>query len=304
MTHSDNLKILITGASGFIGQNLIKKIKNDYQITALVRETTDLSKIPPDIQIYKFNFDINELIKKANDEKFDGIVHLASRFLKDHQANEIKDLINSNIFLGTSLLEASKKTSVKWFINTGTFWQHYNNVNYNPVNLYSATKQAFEDIAKYYVETSDLKFVTLELGDTFGPNDTRPKIFNLWEKITKTGEKLVMTKGEQIIDINYIDNVVSAYRRLIEIFETNEIDINGKNFSLKAKPRFTLIELSEIFEEVSEMKLNISWGGVDYREREVMIPWKNGEEIPGYSQKVSIAEGIKLMLNKGKSKNE
>ena len=79
--------------------------------------------------------------------------------------------------------------------------------------------------------------------------------------------------------------------------QKDEIDINTKSFALKAKSRFTLKELSKIFEKISNKKLNINWGGKKYRNREVLIPWKNGEEIPGYVEKVSIEEGIRMFIN-------
>jgi nucleoside-diphosphate-sugar epimerase len=165
------------------------------------------------------------------------------------------------------------------------------------VNLYAATKQAFEDIAKYYIETSKIKFVTLKLNDTFGPNDTRPKIFNLWDKIAKTGETLDMSPGDQIIDISYIDDIVAAYERLIEIFENGEIDINGKSFALYSDNRLTLKELACLYEKITNRELNINWGGRPYREREVMIPWENGEKIPGYRQNITVEEGIRRFVN-------
>ncbi len=149
-------------------------------------------------------------------ERFDGIIHLASFFLASHMTKDISSLISSNILFGTELLECCKDSGVKWFINTGTFWQNYQNEGYNPVNLYAATKEAFETVSKYYVETSDLIFTTIKLNDTFGPNDTRNKVFNLWSKIAESGETLQMSPGEQIIDICYIEDVVNSYVLLLE----------------------------------------------------------------------------------------
>lgn len=70
------------------------------------------------------------------------------------------------------MLEACKKAETKWFLNTGTIWQNYNvsdkSDEYNPVDLYAASKQAFITMAKYYTETSKLRFCTLKLCDTYG----------------------------------------------------------------------------------------------------------------------------------------
>ena len=48
-------------------------------------------------------------------------------------------------------------------------------------------KEGFENIAKYYIETSNLIFTTIKLNDTFGANDTRNKVFNIWNKISALG---------------------------------------------------------------------------------------------------------------------
>jgi nucleoside-diphosphate-sugar epimerase len=191
------------------------------------------------------------------------------------------------------MLECAVNSEVKWFINTGTFWQHYENSNYSPVNLYAATKQAFESIAQYYVETNQIWFCTLKLSDTFGPNDTRPKIFSIWDRISKTGETLDMSKGEQIIDISYIDDIVDAFKMLTMHMQHRYSKIkNGDVFAVKAEKLFTLKELAEIFQSVVKRKLNINWGARSYREREVMIPWNKGKVVPGWKQKDSIVKNI------------
>ena len=186
------MKILLTGTKGFIGKNLVTKlIECGHNIHILVREGSDTSCITEDVNIYLHNGDVNELVKLFKKEKFDGVIHLASLFLSSHNPNDLSKLIASNIQLGTELLEASKSSKVVWFVNTGTFWQNYQNEDYNPVNLYAATKEAFENIAKFFTETSNLVFVTIKLNDTFGPNDTREKVFNLWTKMSQSGKNWV-----------------------------------------------------------------------------------------------------------------
>lgn len=287
------MKILITGAKGFIGKNLVTKlIENGHNIYALVREGGDASCITEGVKVYFYNSDANELIKLFKKENFDGIIHLASLFLSSHNPNDLSKLIASNIQLGTELLEASKSSKVTWFVNTGTFWQNYENEDYNPVNLYAATKEAFENIAKFYTKTSNLVFVTIKLNDTFGPNDTREKVFNLWTKIAQSGEKLNMSAGEQIIDISYIDDVINAYIQLVNLLEKNAIQHSGKTYVVSNQERLSLIDLAKTFEKATDTKLNIDWGAKEYREREVMHPYSLGKPVPGWKQKCSLEEAI------------
>lgn len=292
------MKILMSGATGFIGQNLVKALLDkEYEVHTILRADSDTSKIDTRAKLFRYNEDINTLINYFQNEAFDGVIHLASLFLATHTKENIAELISSNIKFGTELLEASKTAHTKWFINTGTFWQNYNNETYNPVNLYAATKEAFENIAKYYVETSDLIFTTLKLNDTFGPNDTRNKVFNLWSKIAKSGETLEMSAGEQLIDISYIEDIISAYTLLIEHLHSDKaIDFNKQTFAVKSNERLSLKELSKVFEEVANVKLNIKWGAKPYREREVMIPWENGQNIPNYKPNYTLKQAIKKTI--------
>jgi nucleoside-diphosphate-sugar epimerase len=167
------------------------------------------------------------------------------------------------------------------------------------VNFYAATKQAFESLAQYYIETNSIKFCSIRLNDTYGPSDNRSKIFNLWIRIAKTGETIDMTAGEQIIDITYIDDIIDAYLLLINYLNTNTPLIsNGDVFFVNALQKYSLRELALIFERINNCKLNINWGGKEYRKREVMKPYENGKLIPGWKAKISLDVGIgKLFIN-------
>ncbi len=294
------MKILITGATGFIGKNLIKRLLSEkHDLWAIIRPSSKLEQIDKKVKTYIFNDNVEDLIIFFNQEKFDGVIHLASLFLGQHTSKDIRGLIDSNILFATTILEVSVKTNTRWFINTGTFFQNYKNKKYSPVNLYSATKQAFEDIAKYYLDTTNINFVTIKLCDTFGPDDSRPKIFNLWSKISRTGEKFDMSPGKQIIDINFVENVIDGYMEMISLLsKDNKRKMNGQVFLIKSNQRMSLRKLALTFEKTLKCKLNINWGGREYRTREVMSPWKGDKSIPGWKPKITIEDGIRKTFTK------
>ena len=289
------MNIFITGATGFIGKNLVKQLINEGNQITINLYNKESSPFDNNVLTYELNEnDIYKDISFFNSKKFDGIIHLASLYLKSHKPHEANTLIDSNVRFSTYILQCSAESNVKWFLNTGTFWQCYNSLTYSPVNLYSATKQAFENIAQYFIESESIMFCTLRLSDTYGPGDTRPKIFNFWNKISKTGESLDMSNGEQIIDISFIDDIVSAFILLSKILsQNNSIINNGDVYAVNADKRYTLKELSKIFEKVTGKQLKINWGKLDYRKREVMVPWKNGKSVPGWKPKINLEEGIK-----------
>ena len=299
LSHLFEMKIFVTGASGFIGKNLIRILqKEGHELTINIRIGSP-SPTGEDINAYSLGRGkLEEDIEFFIDESFDGVIHLASLYLANHKSEDVGHLVDSNLKFGTIVLECASKAKVKWFINTGTYWQNYHDAEYSPVNLYAATKQAFEDIARYYIEANYIKFCTIRLFDTYGPGDTRPKIFNLWNKIAESGEVLEMSPGDQLLDISYIDDIIDAYIKLINYLSNQYNSVkNGSVFAVKADKRYSLKELAKVFEEVSGQKLNIKWGGKAYREREVMIPWEGGLSIPGFRPKISLKEGIKLFLS-------
>jgi len=293
------MKIFITGATGFIGKYLVAKFLDEGNFVTI--NLRNEKKSPFDINqvnTYSLNYeDIEGDIQFFKREKFDGIIHLASLYITTHTPADINKLIESNIKLGSHILECATQANVKWFINTGTFWQNYENAVYSPVNLYAATKQAFESIAQYYIDTDKIKFVTLRLCDTYGPNDTRSKIFNLWNRVAKTGETLDMSPGEQLIDISYIDDVISAFTLLAnQLNDNNTIIVNGSVYAVRAQKRYTLKQLKDIFEKSTHSKLKINWGTRPYRDKEVMIPWENGAVVPGWRPLIDIENGIKKIF--------
>ena len=208
-------KALITGVTGFVGSHLARRlVKDNWKVTAIIRSSSNrdlIRDIENSIQLYEYDGTVASMQTILAESQPEIIFHLASFFVSEHQFQDIAKLIHSNIIFGTHLVEAAISNDCFHFINTGTSWQHFENESYNPVNLYAATKQAFNDILKYYVEAHKLKVVTLKLYDTYGPDDPRPKLINLLKRTAETGETLDMSLGEQLIDLVHVDDVVNAY---------------------------------------------------------------------------------------------
>ena len=290
------MNILITGATGFIVRNLIHALSHENEMHVVVSPSTVCYSIETQ-RIFVFKDNIDELKDYLVEKQIEGIIHLASLYITKHQNEQIRELILSNVYFGTSVLEAAKQANVRWFINTGSYWQNYtpDSKEYRPVNLYAATKQAFIDIAKFYADTSSIRFVTLKICDTYGPNDPRKKIMSLFKQYVDSGEQLKMSPGEQKINLLYIDDVIKGFIALINLIRNN--DELCDEYVLSAENTYSLRELASIFEQVSQKKLNIVWGGLPYREREVMRPWQMGEIIPGWEQTIDIYQGIKLFFS-------
>lgn len=269
------MKILLTGATGFVGRNLYSKLAREYELFLLTRESSNASILVPK-HVYVFTGDIDHLKEYLESEKIDGVIHLATKYVAEHDSSQIFELIISNIYLGTAVLDAASRAGVKWFLNIGTIWQNYNapdySDEYNPVNLYAASKQAFMTMAKFYTETSPIRFCTLKLCDTYGEGDTRRKIMDLFAEMAKSGKSLDMSYGEQLIDIVHISKVVESIEQLIKRL-SNPSEIVLPEYVVTSGRHIPLRQLAAEYEQDHNVKLNINWGARPYRKREVMKPY-------------------------------
>ncbi len=289
-------KIIITGATGFVGSNLTNFFlnKKEFKVYLIVRHNSNLSNIDSFKDLVELYFydgklvNLIEFFQKVNPEI---IFHLASNFTAEHKSNQIDALIQSNITFGLHILEAMKVSGVKKMINTGTSWQHFNNDNFNPVCLYAATKQSFEALIEYYVQSEDFKVITLKLFDTYGETDTRAKLINLLNKFADDGTELNMSPGEQVLNFVHIDDVCSAYYIAYKLIFTDNKN-NHLSYAIANKKSYKLKDVITLFEKVSNKKVNVNWGGKRYRKREVMTLWNKGKQLPNWEAKIGLIEGF------------
>ena len=214
----------------------------------------------------------------------------------EHKYDDIHKLIESNILLGTKLLEAMRLNNIHNFINSGTFAQHYEDAEYNPVDLYGATKQGFEDIIEYYVNFENIKVIKLHIFNTYGPNDKKRRMMALLKETADSGATLKMSPGEQLIDTVYIDDIIDAFILAGNYLVKGQYDMCG-TYGLSSGNPIALREVVKTFEKVCGKKLSIEWGGRPYREREIMVPWKSYKLLPGWKPKINLEEGIKRFLS-------
>lgn len=289
--------ILVTGANGFLGASVAAAFaKAGCRVIAVHRAGSDLSRLDAlcnSAEKIVLADDYSNLPDIMANAKPDLIAHVAAAQDGGDDEKAVRNLIATNILFSTLLVTAARQHNVNYFINTGTSWQNYNQADYDPVNLYAATKQAFEDILAYYTAMG-LQAVTLRLFDTYGPNDPRAKITNLLKRVAASGETLAMSPGGQQFDLVHVDDVSSAYVQAARLLFDGAIESNSV-FALSSGTPVPLKEFTVRFERALNVKCNIEWGGREYRPREVMVPWNKGRALPGWQPKVSLEEGLKTL---------
>jgi CDP-3, 6-dideoxy-D-glycero-L-glycero-4-hexulose-4-reductase len=211
--------ILLIGATGFIGKNIILDLVKKYKVYALIRyKKKNLFKknlIKSIHFIYYKN--LKDLEKKIAKKNFYCLINCATFYKKKHTISDINKIINSNVRLPSFLYEWSKKMKIKKFISFGTIWEHHNGILNNPYNFYAATKLAAYFLMKYYSKSNLLtKYYHLLLGDTYGPNDERKKIIPVLIKNYKNNK--ITTINSKKLNINYlhVKDISYAIERIIK----------------------------------------------------------------------------------------
>jgi nucleoside-diphosphate-sugar epimerase len=289
-------RALVTGSTGFIGTHLVTRLLSEgWEVEIIVRPRTFGSGLGPLVPVHEYDGHVESLINAVGEARPDVVFHVASMFLSTHTPSQIEPMIASNILFGTHLLEAMRVHDVNSLVNVGSYWQHYQNRDYDPVCLYAATKQAFESILQYFSNAGKLNAVTLKLFDTYGPNDPRPKLLQFLHTALLEGKRLQMSPGEQSLSLVYIDDVMRAFMVAADRLLTGKSS-GSEVYTVSADQHIRIRELVGVFSKVAGRNIEVEWGAQPYRPRQMMAPCTVGVRLPGWKPKVSLKEGLRRMV--------
>jgi len=297
------MKILITGATGFIGRNLIPKICGSrYKLAALVRNADktrnvfggNLKLIP----FRKNNLRYKEEIKAFGPEI---VLHLASYLTSGFDTRTVRKILDSNIEFGTLVLDALTGTDVKYFINTGSFSEYAGGPkNLDSAYLYSATKTAFRSILGFYKKIIGFKVITVTPYTIYGPGDTRKKAMDYIIQSLKSPLPITMSPGKQVLDFIHIDDLVDFYQKLIGKIRLLK---DNSEYHLGTGTGASLKQVALLAEAIAGRPANIAWGVKPYRKGDIMhavADITKAQRDLGWKPKITLKQGMLKLLKDGK----
>lgn len=212
-------KVIITGATGFIGKALLKYLlKFDYQVFAFVRDKAKLLDINSNnLVIIETDLNKNSLntqIKYFKNLEIDAVIHLAwggyGKYTNDY------NIQIDNIKVSCNVAEFAVAINVQQFIFAGSSHQ-YLKLKDNYSSVYGMSKTCTENFIKLIFLKSNIKCNTIFFPNVYGPGDSSNHITNIILLKLLTGSNIDLIKGHNLYDWIYIDDVVAGIKSVLEL---------------------------------------------------------------------------------------
>ncbi len=241
-------KILVTGAAGFIGFHLSKKLLeqgvsivgfdniNDYYDVNLKYARLDILN-----GFHNFNFVKGDLADKETvdrvfaENKFDIVVNLAAQAGVRYSIDNPQAYIESNVIGFFNILEACRHNPVEHLLyaSSSSVYGNQQKTPFStdddvskPISLYAATKKSNELMAYTYSHLYGIPSTGLRFFTVYGPFG-RPDMayFGFTDKIMKGETIKIFNNGDMYRDFTYIDDIVRGIENML--CNTPEADGNG-----------------------------------------------------------------------------
>ena len=313
------MKILITGAAGFIGYHTSLKLcqennlvlgldsLNDYYDVNLKKSRLlNLQKFS-NFSFYKADIKdekkINNIFKS---EKFDIVIHLAAQAGVQYSISHPEAYVNSNLLGFYNIINSCVKNNITHLIYASSSSVYGSNKKTpfkeshkcsSPISFYAATKLANEAVAHSYSHIHGIKTTGLRFFTVYGPYgrpDMSPFIFA--NAISNNEPIKLYNNGKLKRDFTYIDEAIIA----IELIVKNKPKKNTLSslYNVGSNNPIAILDFIKLFEKSLNKKANIQFHPLlkgDVIETYADI--SSLQDSYNYKPKTSIAKGVKNFIN-------
>ena len=300
------MRIAITGATGFVGQNLIPILFSEFVDARVLTINQNVEKADRLYPIEEYprciHIRVDEL-DRLIDFNPEVTIHLATLTTACNDTAIIKPMIAANIEFGVLLLDALMRCSaMKLFVNTGSFAEYRLGPGlFDSAYLYTASKTAFRPFVDYYSKLAGFRYITAVPYSVYGGKRTVKRIMDYIIESMYSEEPVNMTAGEQVLDFIHVDDVAGFYTYVVDhVAEFCHLEKNGEEFHFGTGRGTSIREVAALVEDIFGRKCNINWGGRPYRDRDTMYavaPIAKNLLLTGWTTTITLRDGILKMKN-------
>lgn len=246
------MKILVTGAAGFIGSTLSHRLLdrgdtvvglddlNDYYDPNLKEARLKRLQDKAGFEFVKLDIaDRNAIAKLFDGSQYDVVVNLAAQAGVRYSIENPHAYIDANIVGFCNILEGCRHGGVKHLVyassssvygsNTKLPFSEDDNIDH-PVSLYAASKKANELMAHTYSHLYSLPTTGLRFFTVYGPWGRPDMALFLFTKAILAGEPIdVFNNGDMIRDFTYVEDIVEGVVRVIDRAPVADPNWDGNN---------------------------------------------------------------------------
>jgi len=319
----ENSRVLILGASGFIGGFLVKEILKEPVKEVILYDNFTRGKIEnieeslkdPRCKIFPFGGDIREcdVLDKAM-EGVDYVFHLAAMWLL-HCKDFPRTAFEVNVAGTFNILEACVKHKVKKLIYSSSASVYGDAVEvpmkedhpFNNKNFYGATKIAGEAMCTAYNDRYGLEIVGLRYMNVYGPGQDQHAAYSgvvpvVLNKIDKNESPTVNGDGSQAYDFIYVEDVARSN------IDAAKSDIKLGYYNIGTEVQTTIKEICNTILKLKNSKLKINYIPYDADDARQLVQNRIGsrqkaEKELGFKYRYSLEDGLKNLIKWRKQKN-
>ncbi|MCL1851257.1 MAG: NAD(P)-dependent oxidoreductase [Bacteroidetes bacterium] len=293
------MKILVTGATGYVGQNFIPKLLQifpELEILTVNLSVEEANTLFPFQQCKHISTQEMAFIQDFNPHL---VYHLATLSTSRNDEAIIHPMLQANIEFGVKLLHhLSFCSNLQLFVNIGSFAE-YNQGTQKISNsyLYSATKSAFRQFVEYYAVLSGYKAIHLVPYSLYGGKDTAKKIIDYIRESFDSETPVKMSKGEQILDFTHVQDLVFFFLLIIKQLDRFLLFPVGEEFHIGTGTGTSIRDLAKKMEKVFGKQCNADWGGIPYRPLDTMYavaPIEKNIKLLNWKTAISLDEGLEM----------
>lgn len=295
-------KILITGASGFLGSHIVKLLfKANFKIAVIVRKSSRLERFNGILEkIAIYNIEEQTLEQILRDFKPTVVVHTACDYGKNN--SPFSKVVQTNLLFGIDLFEQCIVNNVRLFLNTHTNLGKF-------VNSYSLSKNQL--IEWIQLKKVNVKIINMKIDLMYGPISSKNS-FIYWlieQMIDENIKEIELTSGDQKRDFVNVEDVAFAYLLVIQNMETMPphytLDV-GTNNPIKVKTFVKWIGKEVEKQTGIEVGKRLIFGKIPYRKDDAMEPNLNNQGLLtlGWKPELNVKNKVRSIIHNHLVKNQ